>query len=348
MAVHKRGKGYQVNIMLDGQRFRPQFPTEAEALTWESGAKLSHRLGKPLPQANTPTKAGGGVIRSLSDLHRATIRDRWYGRKSEAKLVRNAEVFVEWAGVNTPVTDINAQTLADYVFHLRKMGNSNATINRKIAAVKVMLKLAHTNRIIDHIPFVQHQREGEASTNFLDFGEEDPILSHLMHRGYNNYYDLVIFLIDTGARIGEALKLDYREVSRGSVSFKAQDTKNGKTRMIPLTTRATLALERRQQKGSHPDRPFGDIRYDHLRRTLRLVFDHLGDRYESITQPLHVMRHSCASRLAIRGVDVNRIKVWMDHSSIVTTQRYIKLAPDALDDVVSFLEYQKPILRRVK
>ncbi|MER8491121.1 tyrosine-type recombinase/integrase [Mesorhizobium australicum] len=46
---------------------------------------------------------------------------------------------------------------------------------------------------------------------------------------------------------------------------------------------------------------------------------------------MHVFRHSCATRLAIAGIDANRIKEWMDHSSLLVTQRYVKLSPKNLE-----------------
>lgn len=81
---------------------------------------------------------------------------------------------------------------------------------------------------------------------------------------------------------------------------------------------------------------------DTSRRQLRAVMDKLGGKYENIVQPFHIMRHSCASLLAMRGVEANRIQNWMDHSSLVVTQRYMKLAPAAMSEVAGALE---PIAR---
>ena len=146
----------------------------------------------------------------------------------------------------------------------------------------------------------------------------------------------MIVLIDTGARIKEALNVTHKQIGRGTIRF--ENTKNGKFRTTPLTRRAQAALERRRVQGGDPERPFGDLTYDWSIKKMREVYDHLGGDYEAVTQPFHIFRHSCASRLAIKGVDANRIKEWCDHSSLVVTQRYMKLAPGALDDVVSVLE----------
>lgn len=129
-----------------------------------------------------------------------------------------------------------------------------------------------------------------------------------------------------------------------------ENRKNGNMMGIPLTKRAQEAIARRRKASTHPDRPFGNINADQARRLLNEINKKLGGDYAKITQPFHVTRHSCASRLATRGVDAKRIKEWMDHASFVTTERYMKLAPSALELAASALEpnAQHPMLRAVE
>jgi len=48
----------------------------------------------------------------------------------------------------------------------------------------------------------------------------------------------------------------------------------------------------------------------------------------------HVLRHSFASHLVMRGVALAVVQKLMGHSSIVVTQRYAHLAPQVVRDVV--------------
>lgn len=51
----------------------------------------------------------------------------------------------------------------------------------------------------------------------------------------------------------------------------------------------------------------------------------------------HVLRHTCASRLVQRGVDLYVVQKWLAHKNAQTTQRYAKLHPRNLESAASLL-----------
>lgn len=340
--VTKRGNGWQVNLMLKGKRYRPTFTTEEAAITWVSQARLADDLGKPIPDPSTEITKGGGRISTMQDLLDITIRDKWSRAKSSKTLILNGRSFVDWIGPNTLIKDVDEEDIMDYLEERRiTRGNSDATLNRNISAIQVMMGIAVKKRIIKYIPDVPKfkERSSEKAADFFDFGEEDPILTQLKHRGMDVLYDLAIVMIDTGGRRTETIELLSKNI--GPTSLRFELTKNGDYRTVPLTRRAKEALDRRKIHSSDPDKPFADVLSPRWATTqFRVICDHLGGRYAGIIQPCHIFRHSCGSRLAIRGVDANRIKEWLGHKSIQTTERYMKLSPRALDDVVSVLEQE--------
>lgn len=337
MAVKPRGRGWQVDVTLD-IRYRAFFETEEEAKTWEADARHAYKMGRPIPEVQTVATQGGGRIETLSDLL-DLVKDDWEldGAKDVSKAFRNGQMFLEWFGAKRHPKEVTEIVIDDYIRHLRKdLGNSGGTINRKLSVVRMILKKGRKRKLISDLPEVPLFDESKGSLNWLDFGQEDPILGHLMHRGRDDLYDLVVFLIDTGARIDETLNIEWRTIRPTVVVF--ENRKNGNMMGVPLTRRAQAALQRRRSASTHPDGPFGDISYDKARNTLRGIYTTLAGDYAKITQPFHVFRHSCASRMATRGVDAKRIKEWMDHASFVTTERYMKLAPSALELAASALE----------
>jgi site-specific recombinase XerD len=52
----------------------------------------------------------------------------------------------------------------------------------------------------------------------------------------------------------------------------------------------------------------------------------------------HIMRHEFCSRLADRGLNAAVIKELAGHSSLVVTQRYIRVGAQALVDAIAALE----------
>ena len=53
---------------------------------------------------------------------------------------------------------------------------------------------------------------------------------------------------------------------------------------------------------------------------------------------LHALRHTCASRMVNRGIDLYVVKDILGHASIATTQIYAHLDPRKLAHAVSVLE----------
>jgi integrase len=53
---------------------------------------------------------------------------------------------------------------------------------------------------------------------------------------------------------------------------------------------------------------------------------------------IHALRHTCASRLVNKGIDLYVVKEWLGHSSIQVTERYAHLSPRKLKEAVEVLE----------
>lgn len=176
---------------------------------------------------------------------------------------------------------------------------------------------------------------------------------------------LLIFLLHTGARLGEALNLDWRDVDLHARRVVFTMTKNGEARGVPLNEAALLALANLPHRTGPVFRtPKGRAYYDHRERggspiktgfrsaCIRaglLMADPKNRRNKNgriLMVPsvrVHDLRHTFASWLAMRGVPLRTIAELMGHRTLKMVMRYAHLSPDHLRGAVDVLtDVQNP------
>ncbi len=212
--------------------------------------------------------------------------------------------------------------------HFRQNGNRNSTINRKFASLSKILRKHYRNGGLHAMPDFKKLPERNARLRFLTHEEEAQLLRKLEAED-RQYARLSCFLVESGARIGEALKLNWSDIDAGYVTF--WETKSYRPRTIPLTQRAGRMLkEVRKVGGGHKSGPFHDVAYSKFRRAWNTSKERTEMRDDPQVVP-HVLRHTCASRLAQSGVDIKRIQEFLGHRTLSMTLRYAHLSPRHLD-----------------
>lgn len=176
------------------------------------------------------------------------------------------------------------------------------------------------------------------------------------------YRALIITLLETGMRIGEAVALHWHRVNmdRGTIDIVEQwdqytrridaYPKGKKRRTVPITDRLMEVLKARDtvRRGQQ------DCGFEHeVGSTCRSEIVLLGPRGAIIDQHnftnrpwrkalsragvgharVHDLRHTYASRLVTRGVSLQRLQVLLGHESITTTMRYAHLEDDGHDEI---------------
>ncbi len=207
------------------------------------------------------------------------------------------------------------------VDHFRGIGNKNSTINRKLSALYRLLRKAERSGQIKRLPTYLKLRERNSRVRFLT-AEEEAIMFSVI--GQHNVHDeyLCRFLVDTGARVGEALALKWGDINNNTATFWI--TKSGKSRSVPLTDRARQTLDLARVFGGSG--PFSIISYPN--------FKYNWNRARKINRfddDPHILRHTCASRLVQAGIDLRRVQTFLGHQTIQMTLRYAHLATNDLD-----------------
>ena len=233
--------------------------------------------------------------------------------------------------LNKRFSTFSQETLDSLMGTLRERGNSNATINRKMAALSKLLRKACKMGDIYNLPEFRRQKERSGRIRFLECDEEERLFAEIRQQSIH-YHQLSVFLVDTGARLGEAIGLHWNDIHDGAVTFWL--TKSGRSRTVPLTRRVReiLAPMERTKSG-----PFAGIKQYQFRQVWHQAKADIGLTTDLELVP-HSLRHTCASRLVRGGVDIRRVQMWLGHQTLQMTMRYSHLATHDLDVCVPILE----------
>lgn len=228
-------------------------------------------------------------------------------------------------------SDFTDEMLDTLTAALRKRGNSNATINLKMAALSKLLRKAHKMGDIQGLPEFKRLKEKAGRIRFPEPDEEARLFAAISEK--SELYGLFcIFLIDTGARLGEGIGLRWQDIHDERVTFWL--TKSGKSRSVPLTERAAAAIRACEKKKRGP---FSSIVQAKFRAAWNEAKQEVGLGAEVDVVP-HILRHTCASRLVQGGIDIRRVQTWLGHQTLQMTMRYAHLASGDLDICVPILE----------
>ncbi|OAP40650.1 integrase [Sinorhizobium glycinis] len=214
---------------------------------------------------------------------------------------------------------------------LRKRGNSNATINRKMAALSKLLRKAYKMGDVHSLPEFRRQKERAGRLRFLEADEEEALFREIGIRS-DYFLQFSIFLVDSGARLGEAIGLKWNDIHEGRATFWI--TKSGRSRTVPLTARAKEVLNALANRSPGPFTAVDPQKYRAAWNAAKLDAG-LGEEEDIVP---HILRHTCASRLVRGGIDLRRVQMWLGHQTLTMTMRYAHLATHDLDMCVPVLE----------
>jgi integrase len=333
--IRQRGNSFVVDVTVGGVRRTCTAATRELAVQAQADlrAGLLRTVGADVALKTTWT---------LKQAFEKTAQVSWAGRANESNALQNAQFALDYFGPAVPLTELTADRLDDYTQYLADQGNSNGTINRKLAAVSRCLSLAVERGKLTTKPAIQRKREGVGRVRFLSEEEETASLDLLRQWGKSDHVDVFTVLIDSGMRGGELFRLEGRDcdLERGLLSI--WQSKNGHPRSVPMTDRVREVIERRlllYRRGPlFPyDKNWFGRTFDKMKRMLGLSED---------TQFIpYALRHTCASRLVQRGVSLLVVKEWLGHKTVQVTLRYAHLCPANLLAAVHVLNNNRPETR---
>lgn len=157
---------------------------------------------------------------------------------------------------------------------------------------------------------------------------------------------IVLLALNTGMRRGEIFKLQWQDVDlkRRMLTVHGANAKSETTRHIPLNDEALAVLtawrnqcEQNQTglvfKSPRAKNPGESEELDNINKSWRGLLEYAGIS----NFRFHDLRHTFASWLVMRSVDLNTVRELLGHSDIKMTLRYAHLAPEHKAAAVALL-----------
>lgn len=137
-------------------------------------------------------------------------------------------------------------------------------------------------------------------------------------------YDLVVMLLDTGARYGEVANIKWSAINLEDKTIHLWRPKVSNESIVYMTSRVYDILKNRFEKKSS-DYVFTDKKgtgpRGYAAKGIRTAFKRAGLNDVRI----HDLRHTCASRLVQNGMSLYEVSQMLGHVDVQTTQIYAHL-----------------------
>jgi integrase len=191
----------------------------------------------------------------------------------------------------------------------------------------------------DSLIIVSAERRRE---KILSPAEEVRLLEACASHPYRSHLKpLLIFLLDTGCRKGEALKLRWRSVCFASqlITLEATTTKTLKARQVMMTERVAQELASLWGASSKSADETVFRIFSNVRNSFASVCEVAGIRHGGIDGlTLHSLRHTAATRLVQGGMPLQLAGRILGHSQVNTTYRYLSADRETMAQAAAILE----------
>jgi integrase len=241
------------------------------------------------------------------------------------------------------LSDITPDVIEDFKEKRLSNGIRTATVNRDLAVLRRMMRLAERKMLISESPFRDveflEERKQRRRPHILTFDEEDRLLTAAMP----NVRALAVLILETGMRSSrEAMALSWTDVDFVNDLVKVRESKTqAGERTIPISARCKVELLRWRdllgpQFSSYvfpnmrdPSKPLKDVRRGWAKalKDAGLGFFWIYD-----------LRHTLASRLTQAGVSPIFVAQIIGHSSTSILSTYARAIDEYRRDAIHKLE----------
>jgi site-specific recombinase XerD len=237
---------------------------------------------------------------------------------------------------HAPPDQLSTQQIKDYIHYiLREKHLSVVLVNQLISAWRIIQTDVLGNkwediqikrpRVEKKIPAVLSQEEAQCLIN---------VLPNFKHQA------LLALAYATGLRSSELLNLKLSDIDKPRKVVRVILGKGNKSREVCISDRLIQKLDEYRRlyhplnflfESTIPGKPYASRSFQQVVRSASLK----AGIHKNITP--HTLRHSFATHMLERGVNLKRLQMMLGHNSMKTTSIYLHLANPGDDEIPDLL-----------
>jgi integrase len=304
-------------------------------ISFEQARKAAKRLRSEVVLGGDPAgkKEEKRAIPSYATLAEQHIVDaKTYQKRPEnTEAIIRRHLLPRWGKLR--LDEITSQDVAKWLGEKAAGGLKPATVEKIRMVLGRSFELAKRWQTpgAEHNPVrgIARPRFSNARMRYLTAEEAGELRIAVEHSSNSQLKYIVGLLLLTGARVGELLKAEWKDVDLARRAWFIPDTKTGKPRHVPLSKDAIALIQQLPRFKSCPylvpnpqtRKPFVSIkRAWQTARALAGLHD----------VRIHDLRHSAASFMINAGIDLYAVGHVLGHADHKSTMRYSHLANDTL------------------
>ena len=308
--VGKKGVSYKVQIRIKGISKTETFSTLADAKKWASIEEGKIQSSRSPLSTYTDHKAGEMIDRYIRDV---------LPQKKSHKIQHPQILWWRTKIGHLNISELRPSILAELRDELAARV-ANSTTNRYMSVLSHCFSVAVKDwewMECNPMSRIRKMKEPKGRERFLSCEEIDRLLTACKKSKSKNLYLFTVLALSTGSRKNEILSLKWSDVDFSRQTIELNQTKNGESRLVPITEPALSMLKERKEWVTSP-----------------LVFPHkyIQKGWERAVQisgiadvHIHDLRHTCASLLLMSGTDLFTVGRILGHRDPSSTARYTHL-----------------------
>lgn len=331
MSIYKRknSKFYYCEVAINGKVVIRSTKTTRKSLAARFESLLREQLYRQHVLGELPAIAISDAIHGYSAAKQVEISPR--NLRTQVKSLKDQLSRV--VPLNRELHTLNSAHLANLAVLRREDGVAEGTIRLLLATLKGVVEWSSAAGYLPPASLsypkttVRNHR-----TRVLNESEETRLLNVLQADSAScDGYDLVILLLDTGARLNEIQQLEWENVDLQRREIRLWRSKTKTESVLKLTDRAFDVLQRRYQQVPACNLLFpsktGGLRYT-TPKSVQAAYKAAGlDRFCT-----HSLRHTTATRLVKNGMSLFAVSKFLGHANIAMSERYSHLEHIAVAD----------------